>query len=110
MPLYITRGNYTPQSISRLLAKPEDRSEAVSALLASAGARLVQMYFTLGETDFLFIAEAPSEKEVLTALLAAAGSGAVTNVTTSQAFTTAEASQLLDKASRVASGYRPPGG
>jgi len=51
-----------------------------------------------------------SEKEVLTALLAAAGSGAVTNVTTSQAFTTAEASQLLDKASRVASGYRPPGG
>ena len=109
MPFYITRGNYTTQAISSLLAKPEDRSEAVSALLASAGAKLVQMYFTTGETDFLLIAEAPSEKEVLSALLAAAGSGAVTNLTTSLALTTADMSLLLDKAGRVARDYRSPG-
>lgn len=109
MPFYITRGNYTPQAISGLMAKPQDRSEAVSALFASAGARLVQMYFTTGDTDFLIIAESPSEQEVLSAMLAAGGSGAVTNITTNLAFTTAEMSGLLEKARRVAGDYRPPG-
>ena len=109
MPFYITRGNYTPQAFSGLLAKPQDRSEAVSALLASAGARLVQMYFTTGDSDFLLIAEAPSEQEVLSAMLAAAGSGAVSNLNTSLAFTTAEMSGILEKARRVAGDYQPPG-
>jgi len=109
MAFYITRGNYTPQAIADLLARPEDRSEAVGALLAAAGARLVQMYFTTGDSDFLLIADSPSEQEVLSAMLAAAASGAVTNLTTSLAMTTADASLLLGKASRVARDYRPPG-
>lgn len=110
MPFYITRGNYTPEAIAGLLAKPQDRSEAVSALLASAGARLVQMYFTTGDSDFLLIAEAPSEQEVLSAMLAADGSGAVTNLTTCLAFTTSEMTGLFEKARRVAGDYRRPGG
>jgi uncharacterized protein with GYD domain len=109
MPFYITRGNYTPKAIANLMAKPQDRSEAVRALFQSAGARLVQMYFTTGDTDFLLIAEAPSEQEMLSALLAAGGSGAVTNLTTSLAFTTAEMTGLFEKARRVADDYRPPG-
>ena len=109
MPFYITRGNDTPQALSGLMAKPQDRSEAVNALLASAGARLVQMYFTTGDADFLLIAEAPSEQEVLSALLAAGGSGAVTNLNTSLAFTTAEMSGIFEKARRVAGDYHPPG-
>lgn len=109
MPFYITRGNYTPEALAGLMAKPQDRSEAVAALLASAGAKLVQMYFTTGDTDFLLIAESPSEREVLSAMLAAGGSGAVTNLTTSLAFTTAEMSGILEKAGRVARDYRPPG-
>jgi uncharacterized protein with GYD domain len=109
MPLYITRGNYTPQAIHGLVAKPQDRSEAVSALLRSAGARLVQMYFTTGDSDFLLIAESPSEQEVLSAMLAAGGSGAVTNLTTSLALTTAEMMAVFEKAQRVAADYRPPG-
>ena len=109
MPFYITRGNYTPQAISDLLANPQDRSEAVSALLAAAGAKLVQMYFTTGDTDFLLIAESPSEQEVLSAMLAADGSGAVSNLSTSLAFTTSEMTGLFEKARRLAGTYRPPG-
>lgn len=109
MPFYIMRGNYTPQGLSGLVAKAQDRSEAVSALLASAGARLVQMYFTTGDTDFLLIAESPSEREVLSAMLAAGGSGAVTNLVTSLALTTAEMATILEKAQNVARDYRPPG-
>ena len=109
MPIYITRGNYTPGAIAGLLAKPQDRSEAVSALLASAGARLVEMYFTTGDSDFLLIAESPSEQEVLSAMLAADGSGAVTNLTTCLGFTTSEMTGLFEKARRLAGEYRPPG-
>jgi uncharacterized protein with GYD domain len=109
MPFYITRGNYTSQGLSGLVAKASDRSEAVSALLAAAGAKLVQMYFTTGDTDFLLIAESPSEREVLSAMLAAGGSGAVTNLTTSLALTTAEMAGILQTAQNVARDYRPPG-
>jgi uncharacterized protein with GYD domain len=109
MPIYITRGNYTPQALSNLLAKPQDRSEAVSALLASSGGRLLQMYFTTGDADFLLITEAPSEQEVLSALLAAGSSGAVTNLNTSLAFTTADMAGLFEKARRLAGEYHPPG-
>ena len=109
MPLYVTRGSYTPQAIAGFLAKPEDRSEAVNALFAAAGAKLVQMYFTTGDTDFLIIAEGPSEKEVLSALLAADAAGTVANLTTCLAFTTADMKQVMANAGRLAQTYRPPG-
>jgi uncharacterized protein with GYD domain len=109
MPLYVTRGNYTPQAIGGLIAKPEDRAEAVGALLSAAGARLVSFYFTFGDSDFLLIAEAPSEKEVLAALLAAAGSGAVSNLSTCQALSSADMKNVLGKAAAVAQQYRPAG-
>jgi uncharacterized protein with GYD domain len=109
MPLFITRGNYTSQTIGGLIAKPEDRAEAVSALFAAAGAKLVSFYFTFGDTDFLTIAEAPSEKEISAALLAAAGSGAVSNLSTTLALTSADMKNVLAKAATVAQQYRPAG-
>jgi uncharacterized protein with GYD domain len=109
MPFYVTRGSYTPQAIAGFLAKPEDRSETVKPLFAAAGAKLVQMFFTTGDTDFLIIAEAPSEKEVLSALLAADAAGTVANMTTSLAFTTAEMKQVMASAGRLAKEYHPPG-
>jgi uncharacterized protein with GYD domain len=109
MSLYITRGNYTAQTIAGLIAKPEDRAEAVGALFAAAGARLVSLYFTFGDHDFLAIVEAPSEKEISAALLAAAASGAISNLSTNLALTTADMKAVLAKAGAVAQQYRPAG-
>src|SRR5262245_24023794 len=61
MSLYITRGNYSAAALSAMMAKPEDRAEAVAGLLTAAGGKLHAFYFTFGESDFLLIAEAPSE-------------------------------------------------
>ena len=59
MPIYITQGRYTREAIKGMIVRPEDRADAVSRLLSKAGARMMSLYFTFGEYDFLLIAEAP---------------------------------------------------
>jgi uncharacterized protein with GYD domain len=109
MPLFITRGNYTRDAIAGMTAKPEDRSEAVGKLIAAAGGKLHGLYMTFGEYDFLLISEAPSEKEVLAALIVAGGSGGVTNLNTTLAVSAADAKNAFAKASSLAAQFRAAG-
>lgn len=62
MPIYITQGRYTSEAIKRMVANPEDREKAVADLMEKAGAKLLAIYFTFGNYDFLSISEAPSEQ------------------------------------------------
>ena len=109
MPIYITRGRYSSESIKNLVAKPEDRTAAVKKLVEAAGAKLVSFYVTLGHYDFLLITEAPSAKEASAFILGAASAGAVTDVETSEAFTGAEAHQVVATAAKAAGKYKLPG-
>ena len=109
MPLYISRGRYNAETINRLMAKPEDRGGAVDKLLRAVGGRVHALYYTLGEYDFLLIAEAPSEKDVIAALLAAASSGGVENLNTTVAITSAEMTDVFARAASVAGQFRPGG-
>ena len=109
MPIYITRGRYSAESIKNLVANPEDRLPAVRNLVEAAGAKLLNFYVTLGHYDFLLIAEAPSAKEASAFALAAATSGSVTDTETTEAFTTSEARQVFAGASKAAEKYKLPG-
>jgi len=109
MPLYITRGNYTRDAIAGMMAKPEDRAEALSKIFASVGGKLHAMYNTFGEYDFLIIAEAPSEKEAIAVLLVGAGTGSVTNLNTTVAWTSSEMKDAFAKAGSIAAQFRPAG-
>lgn len=109
MPLYITRGNYSSQTVKNLMAKPEDRAEAVGKLFSAIGGKLHALYFTFGEYDFLLIAEAPNEKDMAAALLAAAGTGSVANLNTTVALTTADMKNVFAKAGSMAGQFRPAG-
>ncbi len=91
MPIYITQGRYTREAIKGMIVRPEDRADAVSRLLSKAGARMISLYFTFGEYDFLLIAEAQSETQIAAALLTAASGGGVTGLRTTLAMTTIEA-------------------
>jgi uncharacterized protein with GYD domain len=108
MPIYITRGRYSAESIKNLVAKPEDRQQAVSALVEAAGAKLLNFYVTLGHYDFLLITEAPSAKEASAGVVAAAA-GSVTDVETTEAFTSSEAKQIFTIAGKAAEKYKLPG-
>ena len=59
MGIFITQGNYTEQAMKGMIDKPEDRASAVATFffLESVGAKLLQLYVTTGEYDFLLISE-----------------------------------------------------
>jgi uncharacterized protein with GYD domain len=75
---------------------------------ASRG-RLLNLYFTLGQHDFLLISEMPDARAASIISLAASGGGGIQDVTTTQAFTTAEARELFEQAGKVAGSYKPMG-
>ncbi len=110
MPTFITQGRYSRDAIRGMIARPEDRADAVARLLSKAGARLIGLYFTFGEYDFLLIAEAPSETQIAAALLTAASVGGVTDLRTMLAMTTIEAKGAFAAAGDLARQYQGPGG
>jgi uncharacterized protein with GYD domain len=109
MALFITQGRYSSDAVKGLIAKPEDRAEEVGKLIAAAGGKLQSFYYTLGEYDFLIIAEGPNEKDVVSSLLVAAANGTVTDLRTSIAIGTADMKQCFAKAGTIAAKFRPPG-
>lgn len=111
MAIYIVQGRYSIDGIKGLIANPEDRFPAVRDLMAGVGAKLTHYYVTLGEYDFLTIAEAPDGKPVdmMAALLTAAGSGGVTHLKTTMGVTSAEAKTAFEKAKKLSKGFRTAG-
>jgi uncharacterized protein with GYD domain len=110
MPIYITQGRYTRDALKGMMVKPEDRAEAVSRLLSKAGGRLVGYYLTFGEYDFMAIAEVPDNVSAAAVLLAAGGTGGVTDLRTTVAMTTVEARGAFAAAGDIAPGFKSAGG
>ena len=108
--IYITQGRYTREAIKGMIVKPEDRADAISRAMSRVGGRLIGYYVTFGEFDFLTICEAPDETHMMAALLAAAGGGGVTDMRTTVALTSTEATGAFAAAAEVAPGFRSAGG
>jgi len=87
MPIYISRGRFTSEAVKGMLAKPENREEAVAKLFQSVGGRLIGWYLTFGRHDWLVIGEFPDEKAAASAVLAAAAGGSLSDVETTVAMT-----------------------
>ena len=51
MPLFITQGRCTQDAVKGMLAKPEDRADALGELVAKAGGKLIAYYMTFAEYD-----------------------------------------------------------
>jgi uncharacterized protein with GYD domain len=62
MPIFISRGRFTSDAIKGMLAKPENREEAVAKLFQSVGGKLIAWYLTFGHHDWLAIGEFPDAK------------------------------------------------
>ena len=110
MPIYITQGRYTRDAIKGMIVKPEDRADAISRAMTRVGGRLVSYYVTFGEFDFLSICEAPDETHMMATLLAAAGGGGVTDLRTTVALTSTDATGAFAAAADVAPSFRSAGG
>ncbi len=108
MPVFITQGRFTQEAMKGMLAKPEDRAEALRHLLDASGAKLLGYYMTFGEYDFLVIAEGSAE-EATTPLIVAAASGGVTHLKTTMALTSSEMKQAFEKAGQLGMTFKAAG-
>ena len=110
MPIYISRGRFTSDAVKGMLAKPENREEAVANLFKSAGGRLIGWYLTFGHHDWLAIGEFPDEKAAASAVLAAAaGGGSLSEIETTVAMTAKDAAATFESAGKAARSFRSAG-
>ena len=106
MPIYISRGRFTSDAVKGMLAKPENREEAVAKLFQSVGGKLIAWYLTFGHHDWLAIGDA---KAAASAVLAAAGGGSLSDVETTLAMTAKEAFAIFESAAKAAKAFRSAG-
>ena len=109
MPIYISRGRFTSDAIKGMLAKSENREEAVAKLFKSVGGKLIGWYLTFGRHDWLAIGEFPNEKAAASAILAAAAGGSLSELETTVAMTAKEAAETFASAGKAAKEFRSAG-
>ena len=109
MPIYISRGRFTVDAVKGMLAKPEDREEAVDKLFKSVGGRMISWYLTFGHHDWLVVGEFPNEKVAASAILAAAAGGSLSDIETTVAMTAKDAAATFDAAGKAARNFRSAG-
>jgi uncharacterized protein with GYD domain len=110
MAIYITQGRYSDHAMKGMIDHPEDRALAVAKLVEAGGGKLLNYYVTMGDYDFLIVSEADAANaDFLASLLVAGASGGVTDLKTTQAFTTAEAKSAMEKANKIRAGFQPAG-
>jgi uncharacterized protein with GYD domain len=109
MPIYISRGRFSSDAVKGMVAKPENREEAVSKLFESVGGKLIGWYLTFGRHDWLVIGEFPDDKACASAVLAAAAGGSLSDIETTPAMTAKDAHATFVSAGKAAKTFRSAG-
>ena len=95
MPSYVILMNLTEKGIREIKDAPA-RIDAVRKSIEATGGKLVALYFTMGQYDYVAIAEGPSDEDAMLQLLGLGMAGNV-RTTTLKAFTPTEFGELLKK-------------
>ena len=95
MPTYISLMKFTDQGIKDIKEAPQ-RAEQLVKGLEALGGKLVGLYFTMGEYDYVGIAEAPSDEVALTFLMSMGMAGNV-KTTTLKAYKLEELKAIVNK-------------
>jgi uncharacterized protein with GYD domain len=109
VPIYISRGCYTADAVRGMLATPEDREPTIAKVFEKLGGKLLCYYVTLGEFDWLLIAEFPNEQVASSGILVAMAGGSVSNVQTTVAMTSKQAIEAFSGAAAVAKSFKSAG-
>jgi uncharacterized protein with GYD domain len=105
MPYFLHQVSYTPEALARLIANPQDRTEAVRGPIEKLGGKIKELYFAFGPSDAVLITEMPDNVAAAAIALAFAAGGAVKSSQTTVLMTKEEAMDAFRKAGT--SGYKP---
>ena len=95
MPTYVVLMNWTDQGV-RTARDTVQRREQADALAEKHGARIAQVYWTVGPYDLVSILEAPDD-ESATAMLLELGSAGNLRTTTLRAYDREEMSRIIER-------------
>ncbi len=95
MPTYVTLMNWTDQGI-RTAKDSVQRRDQANALAEKHGARIEQVYWTVGPYDLVAIIEAPND-ESATSMLLELGSAGNLRTTTLRAYGREEMSGIIQR-------------
>ena len=109
MSIYIFRGRYNSDALRGMMTSHEDREAILSSIFAKAGGKLLSYYVTLGEDDFLFIAECPDNSIALSVAIVGVAGGSVSDLKTAAAFTSGEAVHAFKAAADLAASFKSAG-
>lgn len=92
MSVFVVLGNWTDQGIQNVKEAPE-RDQEAHEMVENAGGSM-QIFYTLGEYDFVAIIELPDDEDIMSILLCLGAMGNV-RTTTMKAFTESEAAEII---------------
>jgi uncharacterized protein with GYD domain len=95
MAIYITLSNFTDQGI-RNVKDSTKRADAVKDAAGKFGAKMTQIYWTLGNHDIVAVIEAPDDMSA-TAFALAIGMAGNVRTQTLRAFSRSEMNDILGK-------------
>jgi uncharacterized protein with GYD domain len=98
---------YTPEAWAALIKQPENRAEAVRALLEKVGGRVICWYNCYGEYDAVAIIEAPDETTGLAAILSGVARGHLKASKTTVLLPPEQTVEVLHRAGELT--FRAPG-
>ena len=107
MATYLVQVSYTPEALSALIAKPQNRTAVVKKSVENLGGTFVGSWMAFGDYDLVLLIEMPNNISAAALAIAAAGGGSLKSIKTTPLLTVDQALSALKKAGK--SGYTPVG-
>jgi uncharacterized protein with GYD domain len=106
---FVTVFVYSSASWARMLKVPEDRAEAVSALVEYLGGKLESIYWEVETASAYVTADLPDSVTAAAVITAATRSGAFREVRAHEVLTQDQLREMVALARSTNGVYRPPG-
>jgi uncharacterized protein with GYD domain len=105
MASFLVQVSYTPEALSALISKPQNRMAIVKKTIENLGGALTGAWMSFGDHDLVMILEMPNNVSAAALALAAAAGGSLKSIKTTPLLSVEQGNAALKKAAK--SGYTP---
>jgi uncharacterized protein with GYD domain len=105
MASFLVQVSYTPEALSALIAKPQNRMAVVKKTVENLGGTFTGSWMSFGDYDLVMLLDMPNNVSAAALAMAAAAGGSVKSIKTTPLLSIEQALSALKKAGK--SGYTP---
>ncbi len=105
MPSYLVQVSYSAECLAALIAKPQNRAEAVRKPIEKLGGKIEGFWFSFGDYDATVIVQMPDNVSTAALSLAVGAGGACKGIKTTPLISVEEGLEAMKKAATC--GYKP---